>query len=54
MCRFSIWNIQIIIQVMHMHLTIAETSSRCDVKVANHLVHTEAAFYAASLPSLLV
>lgn len=47
-----IWRIQIVIQIMHMHRSIAETPSWRNVEVSNDLVDAKSAFDSAALATL--
>jgi hypothetical protein len=46
--------VPVVLEVVHVHVTVAEGASRRQVKVSDHLVHTQAALDAAALVSLLV
>lgn len=50
----SIWHIQVIIQIMHMHGAIAETSPWCDMEISYDFVDPEPALNAAALAPLRV
>ncbi len=52
--RLPLRHIEVIIQIVHVHLPVAETAPRRDVEVTNHLVHAEAALDAAALAALRV
>ena len=46
--------LEVIVQIVHMHLSITETSTGRDVKIPNDFVHPEASLDPATLLSLLV
>lgn len=46
--------IEVVVEIMYMHVAIAETSAWCNMKVANDFVHPKPAFYSAALFPLLI
>lgn len=46
--------IEVVVEIMYMHVTVAETSAWCNMKIANDFVHPEPAFYSATLFALLI
>lgn len=52
--RIPVRGIQIVVQIMHVHRSVAETPSRRNVKVPNDLVDAESAFDPAALTTLCV
>ena len=52
--RLPWWNIQIVVQVVDVHLSVAETPSWSNVKIPNNFVDAKASFYTAALALLLV
>lgn len=47
-------NIQIVIQIVYVHLSVTETSSRGNVEISHDFINAKSAFYAAALAPLLV
>ena len=52
--RIAIRRVQIIIQIMHMHRSIAETPSRRDVEISDDLINAKPALNPAALTTLSV
>lgn len=50
--RIPIRCVQVVVQIMHMHRSIAETPSWRNVEISNDLVDAEPAFDSATLPTL--
>ena len=50
----ALWYVEIVLQIMHVHLPIAETSPGGNVKVSYDFIDPEAPFNAASLVSLRI
>ena len=48
------WGVEVIDEIVNMHIAVAETSSGCNMEVAYHLVDADHAFYSATLMSLCV
>jgi len=46
--------IKVIVQIVYVHIAIAETSPRCDMEVTHHLVHPDISLNTASFISLSV
>ena len=50
----SLGYVQVVIEIVDMHLSVTETSPRSDMKVADDFVDAESAFDAATLASLFI
>lgn len=46
------WTLEIVVQVMNVHVPIAETPPGCDMEIANNFVYPQASFYTTALFSL--
>lgn len=46
--------VKVVVQVVHVHVAVAEAAARCDVEVAHDLVDADHAFDPAALVALLV
>ncbi len=52
--RLSVRRVEVVVQIMHMHRSIAETASGRDMEVPHDFVDAKATFDAAALPPLRV
>ena len=52
--RLAVGGVEVVVQIVHVHRTVGETSSGGDVEITNHLVDPEATFDATSLVALRV
>src|ERR1700710_1759264 len=46
--------VEVIVQVVDVHVSVREGTTRCDVEVPNHFVHADDAFNAAAFLALCV
>ena len=51
---FAFLDIEVVVQIVHVHCAVAEAPAGRDVEIANDFVHAEAAFDPASLAALRI
>ena len=47
-------SIKKVVEIMHVHVAVAETSSRCNMEISNDLIDADPAFDPATLLSLRI